>query len=244
MTNSIPQVELYLDNFTSILNIYYDESRRRCEFDSELYIFWVQALYYVIPFIAMCTLYVGIIYEIFQGMRRRLDGSRDHVRQKIKIMVTTTLITLGFFVTWFPYFYTMTENVVFGKASKGFKGTIVMFYFNLLWDSVVYALRTPLIYKMIMACFKRRTYNGSSAPIVLSKAMRNSAYRSTEFIETVGRKSVKISKEFESVTIGISNGKESVTIGNESVIIGKESVTIGNESVTICEDVAVISTSQ
>ena len=80
--------------------------------------------------------------------------------------ITLTLITFGFFVAWFPFFYSMTEGVFFNIKRPGFKVTIVMFYFNLLWDSVVYAMRTPAIHKLILHSFVGRrlitTYNSNS----------------------------------------------------------------------------------
>ena len=85
------------------------------------------------------------------------------MKRRVKIIVTLSLITVGFFVAWFPYFYSLAESVLFGISRPGFKVTIVMFYFNLLWDSVVYAIRTPLIYRMLLNCFfNRRIINSSS----------------------------------------------------------------------------------
>ncbi|KAL5269704.1 hypothetical protein ACHWQZ_G003237 [Mnemiopsis leidyi] len=164
-------VELYLDMNSDILTERYDPTLKRCEFDSKTYIFVLHIFYYLLPCFFMCLLYIGIFYEIWKSANSRKIMKRDNVvrkreesvKRRVKIIVTLSLITVGFFVAWFPYFYSLAESVLFGISRPGFKVTIVMFYFNLLWDSVVYAIRTPLIYRMLLNClFNRRIVNSNS----------------------------------------------------------------------------------
>ena len=156
---------------TDILSERYDPTLKRCEFDSKFYIFLLHILYYLLPCFFMCLLYLGIFYEIWKSANSRKIMKRDNVircreesvKRRVKIIVTLSLITVGFFVAWFPYFYSLAESVLFGISRPGFKVTIVMFYFNLLWDSVVYAIRTPLIYRMLLNCFFNRRIISSSS---------------------------------------------------------------------------------
>ena len=159
-------VELYLDTFTDVLSERFDPTLKRCEFDSKFYIFILHIIYYLLPCFFVCLLYVGIFYEIWKSINNRKRITRDKepavklrddsVKRKVKIIITLSLITVGFFVAWFPYFYSLAEGVLFGVSRPGFRVTIVMFYFNLLWDSVVYAMRTPAIYRLILHCFVGR----------------------------------------------------------------------------------------
>jgi hypothetical protein len=122
----------------------------------------------------MTLLHVCIFLEIWKHIRRRTTRNKEaglrnrslNLKRKVKMAITLTLITFGFFVAWFPFFYSMTEGIFFNIKRPGFKVTIVMFYFNLLWDSVVYAMRTPAIYRLILHLFAGRrlatTYNSSN----------------------------------------------------------------------------------
>lgn len=163
-------VELYLDTNTTILNENYDNTLKRCEFDSPLYILLIHVVYYLLPCFLVCLLYIGIFWEIWKNAKNRQHlkrtgstGDKRTFKTKIKTVITLTLITAGFFVAWFPYFYSLAESVLFGIKRPGFKVTIVFFYFNLLWDSVVYAIRTPLIYKMLVSLAGRRFLSNSSS---------------------------------------------------------------------------------
>ena len=163
-------VELYLDMNTTILNEHYDSTLKRCEFSSPLYILLLHVMYYLLPCFLVCLLYIGIFREIWLNAKRRQNlkrsaspGDRNTFKTKIKTIVTLSLITVGFFVAWFPYFYSLAESVLFNIKRPGFKVTIVFFYFNLLWDSVVYAIRTPLIYRMLISCLVRKRYLSTSS---------------------------------------------------------------------------------
>lgn len=163
-------VELYLDFNTDILSERFDPTLKRCEFDSKFYIFILHIVYYLVPCFLVCFLYIGIFFEVWKSTNSRslnkdsdVRFRDDRAKRKVKIVITLSLINVGFFVAWFPYFYSLSESVLFGISRPQFKVTIVMFYFNLLWDSVVYAMRTPQIYRMLLNCaFNRRILSSIS----------------------------------------------------------------------------------
>ena len=156
-------VEILLDSFSNLLTVSYDKTLKRCDFNSKMYMWWVHLIYFGGPFLIMSVLHVGIFLEIWKHIRHRNSRNKElnmglperngRVRKKVKMAITLLLITFGFFTAWFPFFYSMTESIFFGIKRPGFKVTIVMFYFNLLWDSVVYAMRTPAIYRLILQTF-------------------------------------------------------------------------------------------
>ena len=154
-------VEVIFNSFSNRLSVSYDGTLKRCDFDSELYMWWIHLIYFGGPFLLMSVLHVGIFLEIWKHMRHRASRNKEagvpernkSLKKKIKMVITLLMITFGFFVAWFPFFYSMTESIFFGIKRPGFKVTIVMFYFNLLWDSVVYAMRTPAIYRIIQQSF-------------------------------------------------------------------------------------------
>ena len=111
-----------------------------------MYDFLTHTIFFAIPFLLMVAMYAIIIYEIMKQVR--IKSNRSRVKRTIKVIITTTLITVGFFVTWSPYYITVTEKLFFNIYKKGFTGIVVMFYFNLWWDSIIYSLRTPLIHKL------------------------------------------------------------------------------------------------
>ena len=157
-------VEILLDSFSNLLTVSYDKTLKRCDFNSKMYMWWVHLIYFGGPFLVMSVLHVGIFLEIWKHIRHRNSRNKEagvlktsrNLGKKVKMAITLIMITFGFFVAWFPFFYNMTESIFFGIRRPGFKVTIVMFYFNLLWDSVVYAMRTPAIYRLIVQSFVAR----------------------------------------------------------------------------------------
>ena len=149
--------EILLGSYSKILVVSYDSTLKRCDFNTKSYLWWTILIYFGVPFLIMVVLHVGIFLEIWRHMGMRNSRSKEtgfenrsqSVKSKVKMAVTLTLITFGFLVTWFPFFYSSTEEIYLGIKRPGFRVTIVMFYFNLLWDSVVYAIRTPAIYRLI-----------------------------------------------------------------------------------------------
>ena len=157
-------VEKLLDSYSELLVVSYDATLKRCDFNSKMYSWWVHLIYFGVPFLIMTVLHVGIFLEIWKHIRNRNSRSKEagvksrNLKKKVKMAITLTLITFGFFVAWFPFFFSMMEGIFFNIKRPGFKVTIVMFYFNLLWDSAVYAMRTPAIYRLILHCFVGRRH--------------------------------------------------------------------------------------
>ena len=182
-------VELLLDTFSDLLVVSYDTTLKRCDFNSKLYMWWVHLVYFGLPFLVMTFLHVGIFIEIWKHIRTRnsrnkeagLKNRSQNLQKKVKMAVTLTLITFGFFVAWFPFVYSMTEGLFFKIRRPGFKVTIVMFYFNLLWDSVVYAMRTPAIYRLILHCFVgRRLVTSNNTKIYTTEYTTNNTNNYSE----------------------------------------------------------------
>ena len=157
-------VEKLLDSYSELLVVSYDATLKRCAFNSKWYMWLVHLIYFGVPSLVMTVLHVGIFLEIWKHFRKRNSRSKEagvksrsrNLKKKVKMAITLSLITFGFFVAWFPFFYSMTEGIFFDINRPGFNYTIVMFYVNLLWDSMVYAMRTSAIYRLIVHSFLGR----------------------------------------------------------------------------------------